>query len=266
MDSLAPYSIAGKKVFFVQPNSVIQREMVAELIRLEYEVYLISDAKDAKDVFHQYPDCLAFLNIDDGLTEEGWLQLVQDVQSDPSLSAVRLGILTYNPDPQLANRYLLTHRVPCGFVRLSLRLSESTAIITKVLEANEARGRRKFLRVECDEYARLNFKTPTDTIEGRVVDLSTVGLSCVLDPDKVWPHRTVFKGMQLKLKGSLCLVDGVVMGSRRLEGGMGTLYIVLFDAKTSNHHREKIRIYMQWVLQSSVDNFLRGRRRKVAAH
>jgi len=256
--------IAGKKIFFVQPNSVIQKEMVTELIRLEYEVYLITDAADAMDVFYEHPDCLAFLNIDDGLSEQGWLNFVQDVQRDPELQGVKLGILTYNPDPELASKYLFIHTVPCGFVRLSLRLAESTNIITKVLEANEAKGRRKFLRVACEEHARLNFKTHADFIEGRVVDLSSVGLSCTLDPDKVWPQHSVFKSMQLKLKGSLCLVDGVVMGSRRLEGGMGTLYIILFDAKIANHHREKIRTYMQWVLQSSVEKFLRSRPRKPA--
>jgi len=86
MDDSQTPGFNGKKVFFVQPNSVIQKEMVAELIRQEYEVLLIPDATKAKRLFAQYPDCLAFLNLDEGLPEEGWDQLVREVQGDPALS------------------------------------------------------------------------------------------------------------------------------------------------------------------------------------
>jgi hypothetical protein len=250
-------SVAGKKVFFVQPNSVVQKEMVAELVGQEFDVSLIHNASDATKIFERYPDCIAFLNIDDGLSEEEWVQFVGRVQSNPSLKSVKIGILTYNPDPRLAKKYLIDLMVPCGFIRLSLKLAESTAIVLKVLEANEARGRRRYLRVHCNQNTRLNFRTSTDLIDGRILDISSVGMSCILNPDKSWAAHTVFESIQLKLKASLCLITGIVMGSRQDTNSRATVYVVLFDPKTPPIQKEKIRVFMQWVLQSSIDSQLR---------
>ena len=247
---------AGKKVFFVAPNSVVQKEMMADLVQQEYEVHLVPDVTKAKKLFAKYPDCIAFLNIDDGLSEKDWEAFISDVQSDPALKLVRLGILTYNSDPELAKRYLMEHRVPCGFVKLSLKRGESTAIILKVLEANEARGRRRYLRIPCRENTRLNFVDMTTMIEGRVVDISSVGMACVLDPDKAWPKHSVLESIQLKLNASVCMVTGIIMGSRRIDRG-DNLYVILFDPKTPQPQRDKIRTYIQWSLQASVDDDLR---------
>jgi hypothetical protein len=251
-ESRAP-GFNGKKVFFVQPNSVIQKEMVAELIRQEYEVLLINDANRAKKVFAKYPDCLAFLNIDEGLSEVDWEALVTEVQADPTLSQVKLGILTYNTDPELAQKYLMDHMVPCGFIKLSLGLAESTSIVAKVLDANEARGRRKYLRVHCGDNTKLNVKLEGSVVEGRIIDISSVGMACSLKTPQELKLHSVLESIQLQLKGTLCLVNGVVMGSRLLEDGSGRAYVVLFDPKTPPVQREKIRSYLQWALQSSID-------------
>ncbi len=90
-------------------------------------------------------------------------------------------------------------------------------------------------------------------------------MTCVLTPDKRWAQRSVFAAVRLKLEGGFCTVSGVVMGSRRLEHGEGTLYVILFDTKTENSSLEKIRAYMQKVLQSSVDTFLRDGRQRIPA-
>jgi hypothetical protein len=262
MNSQTPLNVEGQMIFFVQPNSVIRTELIAELIKQEYEVYLIPDAVNAKRVFYQYPHCLAFLNIDDGFSEDEWLRFVQEVQKDPLLKQVKIGILTYNPDKRLAEKYLINRTVPCGFVRLSLKTTESIGIIAKVLEANEAKGRRKYLRVHCDKNSRLSFKDAANLIEGRVLDLSSVGMTCLLNPDKQWAQRSVFESIRLKLEGGFCTVSGIVMGSRRLETGEGTLYLILFNTKTPNVSFEKIRAYMQRVLQSSIDTFLMENRLK----
>jgi hypothetical protein len=249
----------GKKVFFVQPNSVIQKEMVAELISQEYEVLLISEAAQAKKLFAQYPDCLAFLNIDDGLSEEGWEAFVTEVQADPALSGVKLGILTYNTDQELARKYLMEYMVPCGFIKLSLGLAESTAVVLKVLEANEAKGRRKYLRVHCGDNTKLNIKLLTGVVEGRILDISSVGMACTLKSGIDLKLHSVLESIQLQLKGTLCLVNGIVMGSRPLEDGSGKAYVVLFDPKTAPVQREKIRGYLQWKLQSMIDAEAQGK-------
>jgi c-di-GMP-binding flagellar brake protein YcgR len=149
--------------------------------------------------------------------------------------------------------------VPCGFIKLSLRLGESTEIVAKVLEANEARGRRKYLRVHCGENTRLNVRTADGFIEGRILDISSVGMACVLKSGREMKAHTVLDSIQLQLKGSLCLLNGVVMGSRPVEGSREKAYVVLFDPKTSGVQKEKIRSYLQWALQASIEADLKAK-------
>ena len=60
--------------------------------------------------------------------------------------------------------------------------------------------------------------------------------------------RSVLESIQLKLKGSLCLVNGIVVGSRPLEDEEGVAYVILFDPKTNPQQKDKIRGYIQWAL------------------
>lgn len=257
MSDLALSTDLGKKVFFVQPHSVVQKEMVAELIAQEYDVGLIPKASDALAFLGRNPDCIAFLNIDDGLSEDQWVEFVTKVQSSPSLKNVRLGIVSYNADPGLAQKYLMDLMVPCGFIHLSLNLAESTATVLKVLEANEARGRRRYLRVRCSANTKLNFRTGNDVVNGQILDISPVGMSCVLTPDKRWKAHSVFESMQLKLKASLCLVTGIVMGSRRDKATRAIVYVVLFDPKMPPLQRDKIRAFLQLEIQTAIETQLK---------
>ena len=247
----------GIQVFFIQPNSVIQKAMVTELICQEYEVYLVGSVSSAKKVLSKHPVSLAFLNIDEGLSEAEWQAFVKDVHHDPALKGVRIGILSYNTDPQLARIYVMELLVPCGYIKLSLGLVKSTRIILAVLEANEARGRRKFLRVHCADRAGFNFVTKTGMVEGRIVDISVVAMSCTMNPEREWEKHSVLESIQLKLKGSHCLVRGIVLGSRLNQSGQN-VYVIIFDPRTlTDHERGNIRIYMQGALQSFVEAEMR---------
>ena len=244
--------IFGKKVFFIYPNSVIQVEMVAELIKCEYEVYLIKDYDKALTIFHRYPESVVFINIDEGQEESQWEEYVQTIKNDPDMEAVQVGIMTYNDDPELAQKYLMDIMVSGGFIKLSLGLKESTALVLKVLEANEARGRRKFLRVQhVDHFSSLNAKLDDKPLNGTVVDISSAGMACTFDHDVPIPARTVIDSIQLKLKGILCLVSGIVMGSR-MEGDH-RIYVLLFGPKTPPDNKDKIRTFMQWALQHQIE-------------
>jgi hypothetical protein len=259
----APSNFEGRMTFFVQPSNVIRTEMIAELIKQEYEVYLINDAANAKRIFYQYPNCLALLNIDAGFSEFQWLQFVREVQQDPLLKNVRIGVLTYNPDNRLAEEYLTDLRVPCEFVKLSPKLKDSLKSIKKVLDGNEAKGRRRFLRIPCDQNSRLSFRDSHDLIDGHILDLSSVGMTCILYPDKRWPKRSAFAFIRLKLENTFCTVSGVVLDHRRLEPGGGTIYVILFDTKTEDSSLEKIRAYLQKTLQSSLELSLKEDRPRI---
>jgi len=246
-------SLKGRQVVFVRPHSVVQNELLAELIRNEYAVAVLNDHTRVRDLFRVYPDCIAFLNIDEGYSEPEWAALVKQVGGDGTTARVRLGILSYNTNPELSRKYLLELMVPCGFIKLSLDLAESTKTVLRVLEANEAKGRRQFIRVLCTKgSASLNVAVDGRSFNGTVIDISSVGMACLFESDPGFVARTLVKSIQLKLKGVLCQVSAIVMGSRADEEGR-TVYVVLFDPKTLEETREKIRGFLKKTIQSQLD-------------
>lgn len=251
-----PVSMAnpkGRLVVFVRPHSVVQEELLGELIRKEFSVALLSDHTRVRDLFRLNPECIAFLNIDEGYSEADWQNLVRELGDATETAPVRIGIVTYNPDPELSRKYLLELMVSCGFVKLSLDLSESTRTILKVLEANEARGRRQYLRVPCiPGSALLNVVLDGESLVGSLLDLSSVGMSCLFARDPRFKAHSMVKNVQLKLKGILCQVSAVVMGTRA-QPTDEPVYIFLFDPHTSEETRDKIRVYMRKTLQNQLD-------------
>jgi len=245
--------LRGRQVVFVRPHSVVQSELLAELIRNEYAVAVLADHTRVRDLFRLYPEGIAFLNIDEGYPEPEWATLVREAEEDPATASVRIGILTYNTDPELSHKYLLELMVACGYVKLSLELAESKKTILKVLEANEAKGRRQYIRVPCPEgSANLNVMDEGTAFRGTLVDISSVGMACFFEVDPGFKVRSMVQGIQLKLRGVLCQVTGVVMGSRPDAQGKN-LYVLLFDPRTTDEIREKIRVYLRKSLQFRLD-------------
>ncbi len=61
----------GKKIFFVYPPQVLT-EVVDELARQEFEVYLSKDHGKLRRCVAAFPDSILFINLDDGLSEADW--------------------------------------------------------------------------------------------------------------------------------------------------------------------------------------------------
>lgn len=245
----------GKKVFFLYPPSVVSEELVWEIVRNEYEVYMLKDHARLRKLLPRYNDAIVFINIDAGQGEESWAAYVRDLSSDPSTSNVRIGILTYNKNEELARKYLMELGVQAGFVTLSLGLEESTEIVLKMLEANEARGRRRYVRVQIDDPSRATFNVRVDGIlrDGRIRDLSSVGMAAYFEPDQQVAVGSYLTDMQLRLRGQAVTVSGVVTGVRT-EGQ--NIHVIMFDPRQGAAFRSKIRHYVHRELSRSLQREL----------
>lgn len=251
-DGFCPADAAGKPVFFVPCVGPIETEMVSELIQEEYEVYRIEDPAKAVALFHHHPNTVAFLNIDAAQPESDWEQYVRDLQEDPELQCLQIGIVTSRNDPVLSQKYLMNLMVSAGVVKLNQGVKEVVSQVRKVLEVNDARGRRQFLRVRCnDATSSLRLKIGEKDLVGTVTDLSTAGMACTFDPEPDLPSHTRVEDIQLRLKGVPCFVSGEVVGTRRDDDHL--TYVVLFNGRTSPDSREKIRSFLAWTLQTQLE-------------
>jgi len=80
-------------------------------------------------------------------------------------------------------------------------------------------------------------------------------MSCTFDTEPGFMARSLVKGLQLKLKGMLCTVNAVVMGSRIQDDG-NTQYVMLYDAKLPDDTKDKVRTFQRKALQLTFDGEL----------
>jgi hypothetical protein len=243
----------GKKVFLLYPHSVIHDEMLDILIMSGFETYTLWDHKKAVRVLERFPGSIMFINIDEGMPEPEWEAYVRGLQENPKTAGTRLGILSYNQDKGLMEKYLMKISVPCGYVQLKLGIQESTRIILNALQANEAKGRRKYIRAFCEDdiNATMNYKSPEGLYQGKILDISSAGIAAKIAKFPDQAANTVLKDVQLKLRGGLVMTDAVLMGKRRDDRDV---WILLFDpAKMKQDHKLVIHRYIKQCLQRYID-------------
>ena len=246
------HEITGRKVFILNPHSVVTNDLVEGLLAAEFEVYLLKDRVSALRVLRRFPDSVLFINIDSGGKDETWETYVRKMMSDPKLSAVRIGILSYNPSSELAKLYLMDIGVPCGFVRLRLGIQESTRIMLEALKANEAKGRRKYVRVraERDPHAGFNVQYEGQLREGTILDISSVGMAIQFHSSVNLPPKSRLRELQLRLRTSLVRLNGIVLNCR---DDSESVYVILFEYGPETKSRGQIRMYIHNRLQEEID-------------
>lgn len=247
----------GKKVFFIYPHSVIQEELINIIVDNEYEVYMVKNHNKLYNINNIYSNSIVFINIDEGLPEEEWEKLIRSYSEDGQKKNLDFGILTYNEDQNLAQKYLMEIMVSCGYIRLKLGLEESIKIILRTLEANEAKGKRKYVRARPQkEDASFNFKNGEGKIvSGQINDISSIGMAMTLNEEMEIKKHSLLKDIQIKIKGGLIKVSGVVIGSRKVVNS-NTIYVLLFDKSATKEVKHRLRLYIHKLLQDDVNKVL----------
>lgn len=248
----------GRRVFFVYPHSVFRESLVQRLIDLEYEIYLIKDHSLIPLIIKQYPDAIIFMNIDEGQKRHDWELFIQQLQTSAEASSVSLGIISYEFDQSVAQFYLMELALPGGYIQLKQSIEKAFDILTKTLEANEVRGRRKFVRCQIleDRAPQFNVKGEGGLIKGGVLDLSSAGMAVVLENGRDFQKNSLLRDIQINLAGKLLRVSGVVIGFRNAEevGGVSRkIFVLLFDKSVQSETRSEVRIYVHKYLQEQLN-------------
>ena len=242
----------GKKIFLLYPHSVVRDDMLDFLIMAGFETYTLVDDKKARKLLTKFPDSIMFINIDEGLKESEWETYIKGIMNDPQTSNSRLGIMSYNQDRELMQKYLMDISVPCGYVQLKLGLQESTKIMINALQANEARGRRQCIRAECEDdiNASVNYRVDSDVFRGKILDISSAGIAAKFDRDSELSVNTMLREVQLKLRGGLVMTNMTYIGQRRDDK---RIHIMLFDPKLPTEHKLIIHHYIKQCLQRYIN-------------
>jgi len=247
-------AIQGKKIIFVNPPDIVKNELIDTLTDKEFEVYVLLDYKKVPEIHDKYPDSLFFLNIDTAQTEQEWQLYIKDLSL--ICPGIQFGILSFKiSDKDQIQYYLLDLGVQCGFIQLKQGVAAATEMMLKVLIVNEAKGRRKYIRYQCQEDDRctLNFPVDDSNFDGEILDISSIGMSCTihrLKQDLV--RNQLVRNVQLRLRGVLVNTDAILMGTRVVKGDQ-TIYVFLFNAHTLDKMKTKIRSFVCTSLQRNFN-------------
>lgn len=240
----------GKKVFFLYPPPVLT-EVVEGLAAQEYEVYLAKDHERLRRVLARDPDSVVFVNIDEALDEPAWAAYVAAIRSDAATAHVGVGVMSLNEDLELKQKYLMELQVPCGFVTLKIGAAKTLEILSKTLEANEARGRRKFVRATCAPGAT-QFVIDLDgrPARGELTDLSSAGAALSFEGGLSVPNGTVLRGLQLTVKGARLILDAIVVARRE---GLGAHVAMFLPASIDEAKKARLRNLVFKLNQASME-------------
>ena len=249
--------LLGRKIFFLYPTAVVQNKIITELVQQEYETYMAKDKDALKRVLKKYPDSIVFVDINEGLVEKEWEAWITGVMSAPETQGISIGVVTANDDELIKRKYLMVVKVPCGYTVLKFDLDKSIAHIMEVLQAVNAKGRRKYIRAITGGEANTTVNMPLNGVfvKGQVKDVSVVGLSFTLEGNPEIVKNTLFRDIQVKLQSNLLKTEGIVIGSR--VDNKETVYVLLFTQRIDPDVRTRIRKYIQHNLQNKMDAELR---------
>ena len=252
--------IIGRKVFFVNPPLYVENYLHLELKQHEYEVYIITDYKYTKTALRQFPDALCFIFIDDELSYDEWFNFIQSFQKDEKLKTIFVGLMSaIIPKPQ-QERFMMHLSLPGGFIMLTE--FKGSALIEKIvgiLELNGAKGRRKYLRLDCDATNLLNgyFATNTQLLQVSILNISSVGFTCcyprsygdALVKNMLVPSFSITLGRRSIVTPSV-VFDVKIVDENRL------FAIMLFTKQVTEDDRKVIKNYIFEQLEERFEKLI----------
>lgn len=249
--------IFEKKVFFLfQPMGILD-DVMRSAIENEYEAYVIHDPALCLALLKRFHHSVLFVNIDAGMLEGEWAVWIQRLLLSPETNTTQVGVFSSRNDDDLREKYLIDIGIQCGYIHMRAGISAMQKTVLAVLEAVEAHGRRKYIRVSCADLAncKLNIKRSDDRIiVGKIFDVSVVGFSCVFEMDMFFEKNEVIRNVQMILSGIIVLTDVVFFASRADNGR--TIYVMLFSPTSVRVIASKIRMFVNKTLQLRMDKVI----------
>ena len=250
--------LLGKKIFFLHPSALVQNQVITELVQEEFEIYTIKDGDKLDRALNKYPDSIVLACVTEVMKEAAWLELLQGIQKKPENSSVSIGIITSSSDETTRKKYSDLLNIQCGYTVIKSDVAAATKLIAANLNVVNAKGRRKYLRMEISKDANATINVPLNGsyLNGTLIDISVVGFSCVFTGEHpVFKKNSLFGDMQIRLQSQLLKADGIVLGTRM--DGSQEAHVILFSQRTDSTVRAKIRKYIQTNLQNRMDEELK---------
>ena len=214
------------KTFFVVPDlSLMPEDFLPSFFLKGFEAYYLLDDQyldipsKIRILFSLFPELIVFINTDRKLGNLDWRSYIKTLQSEYGERA-RIGVLYgkhigEESRRQLEKFYLDDIGINCGCIPIEYRTASNLDLLLGALTANQANGRRKYLRAICGETCMFNFIREQIRLEGRILDVGISHFSCEFQgPDPGLQMYEMATDIQLKLAGIICTISAVLFAKR----------------------------------------------------
>jgi hypothetical protein len=244
----------GRKVFFINPPFKVGTLIIPELRRKEYEIYELKNYQHTKNILRLFPESICFLNIDEVLTPTEWFNFVRSFDNDDKLKTIHLGVLSMQSLTWVKELFLIHTNMPCGFIPITASKAQLTETFTAILDMNGAKGKRKYVRADCEQDDKIIANCIVSGIEVKlkIRNISTVGLCCTapLASHKLFQINLVVRRFVLIIHDKEIVTNAAVIAVK-IEGDH-LMLVLLFLQGISFTAKEHIRNYVTAFLERSI--------------
>lgn len=241
MSKLIDEIIKGRKVFFIMPDkSLLPQSYLEEYMLQGYECYFVNS-----DIFLPieikldiilsiFRDSILFFNIDAPLQNSSWTSIIKNLQE--KYPEAFFGVM-YNKrqNPQerqkIEQKFLYNMELKCGCIQLEYQKKNNFELISKVLYATQAMGRRKNVRAVCSGNCIIQITLQNhEVLQFRLSDISISHFSFLVTSEnlRLKPSEKI-EDIAFMIHGLRFRSDGIFFMTREVDSGI--LYIFAFETK-----------------------------------
>jgi hypothetical protein len=245
----------GKKILFVYPNKPVLDNIVPSLVSHGYEPYILDHHEYTGRICTQYKDSIVFLNIDQSIRKSSWGEQIKSLKSNGNFGGVDIGVMSgADPDSIITSFSDLPFNIAClSFLH---GIDFCRQVILNFLEKNNAKGKRRHVRVKCNNiyHASFSIKNSSSIVAGQILDISTAGMACTFSENIQLHPGSALNNLQLRLMGTMLMISGKVAGIRD-NNGVKT-YVIMFDTIHDDYLRHKLVAFISHMLQENIKPLL----------
>ena len=252
--------IIGRKVFFVNPPLYVENYLQPELKQHEYEAYIIKDYKYTKNALRMFPDALCFIFIDDEMSYDGWFNYILSFQQDEKLKTIFVGLMSAMIPQPKREKFMMNLSLPGGFIMLNeIKGAELIKNVIGILELNGAKGKRKYLRLDCNDTISINgyFATQTQLLQVSIANISSVGFTCIYPKSygAVLAKKTVVPSFSITLGRRSIATPSIVFDVKSYDNN-NYFAMLLFLRQVGADDRKVIKNFIFEHMEKRLENLI----------
>lgn len=236
----------SRKIFFLYPHLETEKKIATEVFAKEYETFLINDHVAVRKLIREISRSFIFVNTDKSVKNHPWAEYIKEISNINISGNVMVG--TLSNDINTAEVYKSLSNISLSIDRGSGYCAET---ILHILEKDNARGNRKYVRAKCADanMASFSIKKSGSLYAGSIRDISIYAMACTLQEGTIIKGDSNIDDLQLRLNGKILKTAGEIIGTR-LED---QIYVIKFDPLKTFPVKKIIHNFIFNALQRALD-------------